>query len=177
MNLYPKIPKTAVMYRCSRCGTLRVFLDTEEKSVCDHCLARGHRPEWLRKQTVHLFTPNPAHEIEKNKKLIEIISDAITAFSGNIYFVIVHIVWFFIWIYLNLKSNNPLDPYPFGLLTMIVSLEAIFLATFVMISQNREAQKTKIRDQIEFEANIKAEKKVTEILEILKSIKERKKQN
>src|SRR5512140_443856 len=61
----------------------------------------------------------------------ERIADAITDFSGRMYFVYFHVVWFAIWILLNLGlwGLKPFDPYPFGLLTMIVSLEAIFLST------------------------------------------------
>jgi uncharacterized membrane protein len=60
------------------------------------------------------------------------IADAITAFAGSMWFVYIHIAWFGVWIGLRVER------YPFGLLTMIVSLEAIFLATFVMITQNRQ---------------------------------------
>jgi uncharacterized membrane protein len=60
------------------------------------------------------------------------IADAITTFAGSMRFVYLHIVWFSIWI------GFRVERYPFGLLTMIVSLEAIFLSTFVMISQNRQ---------------------------------------
>ena len=67
------------------------------------------------------------------------IADAITAFSGSMRFVALHVVWFGAWILLNLLI--PFDPFPFGLLTMLVSLEAIFLSTFVLISQNRHDQR------------------------------------
>jgi uncharacterized membrane protein len=60
------------------------------------------------------------------------IADAITTFAGSMWFVYLHIVWFSLWVGLRVER------YPFGLLTMIVSLEAIFLSTFVMISQNRQ---------------------------------------
>jgi uncharacterized membrane protein len=70
------------------------------------------------------------------------IADAITAFAGSMAFVYVHIIWFALWI------SIPLEKYPFGLLTMIVSLEAIFLSTFVMISQNRaDARRQVFADQ------------------------------
>jgi uncharacterized membrane protein len=70
------------------------------------------------------------------------IADAITAFAGSMAFVYVHIVWFALWV------SIPLEKYPFGLLTMIVSLEAIFLSTFVMISQNRaDARRQVFADQ------------------------------
>ena len=71
------------------------------------------------------------HEERRAANLQSRIADVVTAFAGSMAFVYVHIVWFAIWVSL------PVEKYPFGLLTMIVSLEAIFLSTFVMISQNR----------------------------------------
>jgi uncharacterized membrane protein len=71
------------------------------------------------------------HEAKRAANLQSRIADVITGFAGSMSFVYVHLVWFAFWITL------PVEKYPFGLLTMIVSLEAIFLSTFVMISQNR----------------------------------------
>src|SRR3954469_15374072 len=67
------------------------------------------------------------------------LADAITSFSGRMLFIYLHILWFSIWIVANAGwwQLRPFDPFPYGLLTMIVSLEAIFLSTFVLISQNR----------------------------------------
>jgi uncharacterized membrane protein len=64
------------------------------------------------------------------------VADAITAVAGSMAFVALHLVWFGAWVTINLFGPT-FDPFPFGLLTMIVSLEAIFLSTFVLISQNR----------------------------------------
>jgi uncharacterized membrane protein len=83
-----------------------------------------------------------AHEQKRAANVQSRIADAVTAFAGSMVFVYVHIVWFAIWVGL------PLEKYPFGLLTMIVSLEAIFLSTFVMISQNRaDARRQVFADQ------------------------------
>ena len=84
-------------------------------------------------------TGHPAlmrHEEERLQELQSRIADAITNFAGSMTFVYVHIAWFALWIVLG-GFLIGFDGYPFGLLTMIVSLEAIFLSTFVMISQNR----------------------------------------
>jgi uncharacterized membrane protein len=72
-----------------------------------------------------------AHVEERAGSAQNRAADAITRFAGSMWFVYVHIVWFSLWIGLHVEK------FPFGLLTMIVSLEAIFLSTFVMISQNR----------------------------------------
>ena len=94
----------------------------------------------------HLPTPiNPElvkHAEERASNLQNRIADAITRFAGSMQFVYIHIIWFAVWIIFRVES------YPFGLLTMIVSLEAIFLSTFVMISQNRaDAKRQIIADQ------------------------------
>jgi uncharacterized membrane protein len=87
-------------------------------------------------------------------------ADGITAFAGSMRFVYIHLIWFGVWIALNVGLagvDRDFDKYPFGLLTMIVSLEAIFLATFVMISQNRQAARSDLRSQLDFENNIRGE--------------------
>jgi uncharacterized membrane protein len=88
------------------------------------------------------------------------VADAITAFAGTMLFVYIHALWFAVWIALNeglLGRAGIFDPYPYGLLTMIVSLEAIFLSTFVMVSQNRQAMREKVRADLDFETNIRSE--------------------
>lgn len=87
-------------------------------------------------------------------------ADGITNFAGSLSFVYLHSVWFGLWIALNigiLGSAIAFDKFPFGLLTMIVSLEAIFLSTFVMVSQNRHARRDGVRSQLDFETNLRAE--------------------
>jgi uncharacterized membrane protein len=87
-------------------------------------------------------------------------ADRITKFAGSMRFVYLHLVWFGIWIVLNVGLAGlrwEFDKFPFGLLTMVVSLEAIFLATFVMISQNRQGARADLRSEIDFENNLRAE--------------------
>ncbi|WP_405923048.1 DUF1003 domain-containing protein [Streptomyces sp. NBC_00035] len=88
------------------------------------------------------------------------LADAITSFAGTMRFVYLHAVWFAAWIVLNeglLGRAGVFDPYPFGLLTMIVSLEAIFLSTFVMVSQNRQAARENVRADLDFATNLRSE--------------------
>jgi uncharacterized membrane protein len=87
-------------------------------------------------------------------------ADQVTSFAGSLKFVYIHSVWFGIWILINiglLGTAIKFDKFPFGLLTMIVSLEAIFLSTFVMVSQNRQAARADIRSQLDFETNLRSE--------------------
>ena len=110
---------------------------------------------------------NVNEEMEVHSTPLLRIADWIAWFSGSMPFLILNGGWFIIWIALNtLPLGLPaFDPYPFGLLTMIVSLEAIFLSCFVLISQNRQAQKDKVRGDIEYEVNIKAELEIAHLHE------------
>jgi len=106
-------------------------------------------------------------EAEANLSGLQRVADWISDFSGRMPFLILNAVWFFAWIAVNTLplGLSPFDPYPFGLLTMIVSLEAIFLSCFVLISQNRQAEKDHVRADIEYEVNIKAELEVAHLHE------------
>ena len=96
----------------------------------------------LLKNVSHLsLEPNPVlveHAKQRAESVQNRIADQITTFAGSMWFVYIHIVWFGCWIGLGVEK------YPYGLLTMIVSLEAIFLSTFVMISQNRADAKRQV---------------------------------
>jgi len=109
---------------------------------------------------------NVNEEMEEHSTTLLRIADWIAWFSGSMQFLILNGVWFITWISLNtIPGLLSFDPFPFGLLTMIVSLEAIFLSCFVLISQNRQAQKDKVRADIEYEVNIKAELEIAHLHE------------
>ena len=109
------------------------------------------------------------------RKPKERFSDLITHFSGSMVFVSIHVIWFGLWILLNvnlihLPYVSEFDPFPFGLLTMIVSLEAIFLSTFVLISQNRMAALSEKRAELDLQVNMLAEQKAAKTLELLEHV-------
>jgi uncharacterized membrane protein len=110
---------------------------------------------------------NVNEEMEVHSTFLQKIADWLAWFSGSMPFLISHTFWFIAWVSLNtlIMRDRAFDPFPFGLLTMIVSLEAIFLACFVLISQNRQAEKDKVRADIEYEVNIKAELEVAHLHE------------
>jgi len=97
------------------------------------------------------------------------LADAITAFSGRMVFVYAHIVWFGLWFVLNTGRFGvpPFDPFPYGLLTMVVSLEAIFLATFVLISQNRLSAEAEHRADLDLHIGLLTEHELTRVLQML----------
>ena len=81
------------------------------------------------------------HREADQRNLQDKIADRITELSGDMRFVYIHVIFFAFWILINLPfgGHKPIDPFPFNFLTMVVSLEAIFLSTFVLISQNRKS--------------------------------------
>lgn len=110
------------------------------------------------------------HQVEENKTKQDKVADLITNFSGSMLFLYMHAVWFGFWVAINLKwipGVAPFDPYPFGLLTMIVSLEAIFLSTFVLISQNRMGVLADQRADLDLQINLLAEYEITRILRLV----------
>jgi CRP/FNR family cyclic AMP-dependent transcriptional regulator len=109
---------------------------------------------------------NINEEMEIRSTTAERVADVIAVFSGSIPFLVLNAVWFIAWIVWNtLPFVGHFDPYPFGFLTMVVSLEAIFLSIFVLVSQNRQAAKDRLRADAEYEVNLKAELEIRELHE------------
>ena len=133
--------------------TLDRIVDWEQHHVSS--VPRPHRPEV--------------------KRLEERVADRITDLAGSMRFVYLHMVWFGLWIVVNLGLVaaalggllSPFDPFPFGLLTMIVSLEAIFLSTFVMISQNRQAAVADHRAELDYQVNVRAEAEIMKLIALV----------
>ena len=119
---------------------------------------------------IHLRT-----KAERERSLQDRIADTITSFSGRMVFVYVHILWFGIWILLNTGwfGVRVFDPFPYGLLTMIVSLEAIFLSTFVLISQNRMGEETERRADLDLHIGLLTEHELTRVLQMLDIIQDK----
>ncbi len=112
---------------------------------------------------------------DRERGIQDRIADLITDFSGQLVFVYVHIIWFGGWILLNTGNFGvrPFDSYPYGLLTMVVSLEAIFLSTFVLISQNRMGQDAENRANLNLQIALLTENEVTRVLQMLDEIQDR----
>jgi len=105
----------------------------------------------------------------------ERLADGITGFSGRLGFVYLHALWFGAWLLLNTGwfGIRPFDPYPYGLLTMIVSLEAIFLSTFVLISQNRLSEESDRRADLDLHIGLLTEAELTRVLKMLRAIQDK----
>lgn len=111
--------------------------------------------------------------MDKNRNLSEKLADEITNAFGSTWFFTLNLLWFLGWIAINthlIPGIAAFDPFPFGLLTTIVSLEAIFLSIFVLISQNRAAKIADLREEIDLQINVRAEQEITRILVMLDEI-------
>ncbi len=111
-----------------------------------------------------------AAEMAKGRTPGQRVADWLTKFFGSIWFFAFNFLIFLVWILANINtipSFHPFDPFPFGLLTMIVSLEAIFLSIFVLISQNRESQINDLREEVDLQVNMIAEEEITKVLALI----------
>lgn len=107
---------------------------------------------------------------DAKRTTVEKIADNMTSSFGTMTFLVLNVLLFAIWIFINtsqVKGIAPFDPYPFNLLTMIVSLEAIILSVFVLISQNRTAKVDDLREETHLQLNLIAEREITKIMKMI----------
>jgi uncharacterized membrane protein len=130
-------------------------------------------------RTVHELTARNVETIveleassQKHRTLGDRAADKISAFCGSITFVWVHLVWFTLWLLWNAGATGlkPFDPFPFNFLTLIVSLEAIFLSTFILVSENRQARVSERRSHLDLQINLLSEQENTKMLQLLREI-------
>lgn len=110
----------------------------------------------------------------KSRSILIRFSDDLTSIFGSPQFLIINALFFAIWVGINVgfvPNITPFDPFPFGLLTMMVSLEAIFLSIFVLVSQNRSAYIDTLREELHLQVNLIAEEEVTKVLKVLSEIR------
>jgi uncharacterized membrane protein len=136
-------------------------------AALDLLAAMGSRLRQTTEKLRHTASRNANEEIADNRTTVQKVADWIAEFSGSIPFLLIHAVLFTLWIVWNAFPKVAFDPYPYGLLTMCVSLEAIFLSVFVLLSQNRQAAKDHVRSDIEYDVNLKAELEVAQLHEKL----------
>ncbi len=149
-------------------GDLEEFLSSNPAAALDLLAALGARLRETHVLLRHAASRDVNEVDEDNRTPVMKIADWISDFSGSLPFLFIHIVLFAVWILLNAGplSRSPAggwDPYPFGLLTMAVSLEAIILSVFVLLSQNRQVARERVRNDIEYRVNLKAELEVAEL--------------
>ncbi|HKZ69706.1 MAG TPA: DUF1003 domain-containing protein [Anaerolineales bacterium] len=147
-------------------GDLLLFLRKKPDAALDMLTVMGQRIRQSGELLRGRVTRNVNEEVEDKRTVIEKAADWIAEFSGSIPFLGIHIIIFTAWIVWNtFPGLLAFDAFPFGLLTMAVSLEAIILSVFVLLSQNRQIAKDRIRSDIEYEVNLKAELEVAHLHE------------
>jgi uncharacterized membrane protein len=152
----------------------RKYASDEMERLRQMRLAGGHNPRIcavVERNIAALIEVR--RQTERTRGTQNRIADWITAFSGSMGFIYLHAAWFWLWIVVNLGGLGKhlvFDPFPFGLLTMIVSLEAIFLSTFVLLSQNRQAELADRRADLDLQINLLTEYEVTRILTLVDAI-------
>ncbi len=120
------------------------------------------------------LTEELRRRLVKERTVADQAARLLTRRLGSLWFLILNAVFFALWIGANLElfGVEPFDPFPFGLLTLIVSLEAIFLSIIVLMSQNIEGKEANIRGQLDFEVDVRAEDEITQILILLDHMRE-----
>jgi CRP/FNR family cyclic AMP-dependent transcriptional regulator len=151
-------------------GDLEEFLRARPAAAMELLTAAGRRLRESAKLLRRTASRNVNEETEDKRTIVMRAADWISEFSGSLPFLFIHCALFFVWIILN---TGPLartaiggwDAFPYGLLTMCVSLEAIILSVFVLLSQNRQVARDRVRNDIEYEVNVKSELEIAHLHE------------
>ncbi len=151
-------------------GDLEALIQVSPVAAMHLLAAAGERLRHTVTLLRHTASRNPNVETEDNRTGVMKVADWISEFSGSLPFLFIHVGLFAIWIGLNAgplakTAVGGWDPFPFGLLTMVVSLEAIILSVFVLLSQNRQVARERVRNDIEYEVNLKAELEIAHMHE------------
>jgi uncharacterized membrane protein len=111
------------------------------------------------------------NQTQRPERALDAVADKVSAFCGSTPFLWVHVLWFAAWIGGNVSLGaRAFDPYPFTFLTLVVSLEAIFLSSFILISQNRASRVSERRNELDLQINLLTEQENTKMLELLQRI-------
>ena len=175
LSLLDSGPRTASAVVTRDVEALRVdrrdldqLLKLQPGSALELLTSMGRRMRVTAELLRHTASRNVNQEVADQRSAIQKAADWIAAASGSIPFLMLHCLGFAGWIAVNLgliPGVEIFDPYPFGLLTMAVSLEAIILSVFVLLSQNRQVAKDRVRSDVEYDVNLKAEMEIAHLHE------------
>ena len=125
------------------------------------------------KLSLSLIAINKNDQIKRLRTFGDRLADKVTAIAGSTSFLILNIIWFVSWVLFNTGAFGEhliFDEYPFGFLTMVVSLEAIILSVFVLISQNRQSRRSEIRSELDYLTDLQADAEITTIISVLERL-------
>ena len=151
-------------------GDLEELVRLRPGAAMELLTATGRRLRDTNEKLRRTASRNVNVETEDKRSRVMKVADWISEFSGSLDFLFIHIGIFFVWIVLNSGPLSRLpfgsfDPFPYGLLTMCVSLEAIILSVFVLLSQNRQVARDRVRNDVEYDINLKAELEIAHLHE------------
>jgi uncharacterized membrane protein len=147
-------------------GDLDELFRLKPTSAMDLLAATGRRLRQTSALLRNVATRNPNEEEQDNRSMVMKVADWIAEFSGSLPFLFLHLGFFAVWIGWNtIFPAHAFDAYPYGFLTLVVSLEAIVLSVFVLLSQNRQVARDKVRNDIEYDVNLKAEMEISHVHE------------
>jgi uncharacterized membrane protein len=144
-------------------GDLLDFIRRNPEASIDLMAMLAERIRETHSRLRRLAARNANEAIQTGESRIERITDLVAGWAGSLWFFALHCVIYFGWMLWNIFSDDPFDPYPFGLLTMAVSLEAILLSIMVLLTQNRQAARDRIRSDVEYEVNVTAGLQIVEL--------------
>ena len=152
---------------CVDQGDLEELIRLRPDTAMDLLSATGKRLRHTSALLRNAATRNVNEEVEDKRTRVMKTADWIADFSGSLPFLFMHVGFFFFWIVTNVHifKWGDFDPYPFGLLTMVVSLEAIILSVFVLLSQNRQIARDRVRGDVEYDVNLKSEMQIEHLHE------------
>jgi len=186
ISLLDEGPRTATALAKTDCEAVEVdrsdldeLFRLKPASALDLLAATGRRLRKNAEVIRNAATRNPNEEVEDTRSGVMKVADWIAQFSGSLTFLFIHLGIFAFWLGMNLILPDPaklapgarvpmlhaFDPFPFGFLTLVVSLEAIILSVFVLLSQNRQVERDKVRNDIEYDVNLKAEMQIAHMHE------------
>ena len=146
-------------------------MDTEEKQPLQTFPGTPMAGERRMRRSVGINTAFRAIKAEhsSNRSRMEILADRLISVASSTWFLLAHVAAFLLWILINapLPGMPQFDPYPFGMLTTIVSLEAIFLAIFVLMTQSRESRIGELREELTLQVNLRMEEEITKTLHLV----------
>ena len=150
-------------------GDLDELIRIHPAAALDMLQAAGRRMRQTSQLVRNIATRNVNEAVADQRGFVMKAADAVAAFSGSLTFLFLHVAIFFFWIVFNVGVLpwGGFDPFPFGLLTMVVSLEAIMLSTLLLFSSNRQSERDRVQHDVEYDVNLKAELQIQHLHEKL----------
>jgi uncharacterized membrane protein len=164
---------TPLTVAANNMGKIKISTQKRKKPVDTELKKVAHSADDLTERNVEMIR-RLEEAAKQDRSSSDRVAEVIARFCGSMTFVWVHVFWFAFWIGINMTPQiHHVDPFPFTFLTLVVSLEAIFLSTFILISQNHDTKISERRNHLDLQINLLSEQENTKIIQILQAIAEK----